>query len=221
MDFHARSFVMRKFLIALVFTFVPLAAAQAALTFSGGSAVAIASGTFDPNSNPALPSFTFGVENATISAPFAGFLSATFLGFESQHTDTFGLTSALGTLSNQDSLGTTIFGVIPSAGVLGFTFTDSTTGLSIGNHGLIGTPSYAILGSGTLASFTPFTASGAYDLVLGFNDGTGADYDDLVVGLKLSTVPPVPEPSTWAMMLLGFVGVGFMAYRRSTSGSAV
>jgi PEP-CTERM motif len=24
----------------------------------------------------------------------------------------------------------------------------------------------------------------------------------------------VPEPSTWAMMILGFVGVGFMAYRR-------
>jgi hypothetical protein len=25
---------------------------------------------------------------------------------------------------------------------------------------------------------------------------------------------PVPEPSTWAMMILGFAGVGFMAYRR-------
>ena len=25
----------------------------------------------------------------------------------------------------------------------------------------------------------------------------------------------VPEPSTWAMMLLGFAGVGFMGYRRS------
>ena len=24
----------------------------------------------------------------------------------------------------------------------------------------------------------------------------------------------VPEPSTWAMMILGFAGVGFMAYRR-------
>jgi hypothetical protein len=24
----------------------------------------------------------------------------------------------------------------------------------------------------------------------------------------------VPEPSTWAMMLLGFAGIGFMAYRR-------
>jgi hypothetical protein len=26
----------------------------------------------------------------------------------------------------------------------------------------------------------------------------------------------VPEPSTWAMLLLGFVGVGFMAYRRKS-----
>jgi hypothetical protein len=26
--------------------------------------------------------------------------------------------------------------------------------------------------------------------------------------------PPVPEPSTWAMMLLGFVGLGFIGYRR-------
>ena len=24
----------------------------------------------------------------------------------------------------------------------------------------------------------------------------------------------IPEPSTWAMMLLGFLGVGFLAYRR-------
>ena len=27
---------------------------------------------------------------------------------------------------------------------------------------------------------------------------------------------PVPEPSTWAMMILGFAGVGFMAYRRKS-----
>ncbi len=30
------------------------------------------------------------------------------------------------------------------------------------------------------------------------------------------TVAAVPEPSTWAMMLLGFAGVGFMAYRRKS-----
>jgi PEP-CTERM motif len=27
---------------------------------------------------------------------------------------------------------------------------------------------------------------------------------------------PVPEPSIWAMMLLGFAGIGFMAYRRKS-----
>lgn len=29
-------------------------------------------------------------------------------------------------------------------------------------------------------------------------------------------VAAVPEPSTWAMMMLGFAGVGFMAYRRKS-----
>jgi hypothetical protein len=31
--------------------------------------------------------------------------------------------------------------------------------------------------------------------------------------------PAVPEPSTWAMMILGFAGVGFMAYRRRSNGA--
>ncbi len=33
-------------------------------------------------------------------------------------------------------------------------------------------------------------------------------------------VQAVPEPSTWAMMILGFMGVGFMAYRRKNNRSA-
>jgi len=33
-------------------------------------------------------------------------------------------------------------------------------------------------------------------------------------------VAAVPEASTWAMMILGFAGVGFMAYRRKSKGSA-
>jgi hypothetical protein len=31
----------------------------------------------------------------------------------------------------------------------------------------------------------------------------------------------VPEPSTWAMMILVFAGVGFMAYRRKQNGPAL
>jgi hypothetical protein len=34
-------------------------------------------------------------------------------------------------------------------------------------------------------------------------------------------VDGVPEPSTWAMMILGFAGVGFMAYRRRQNGTAL
>ena len=51
--------------------------------------------------------------------------------------------------------------------------------------------------------------------VIAFDDGggTGADgdYDDLVVRFNVTAVP---EPTTWAMMLLGFAGIGFLAYRR-------
>jgi hypothetical protein len=32
--------------------------------------------------------------------------------------------------------------------------------------------------------------------------------------------PAVPEPSTWAMMILGFAGLGFMAYRRKSAAIA-
>ena len=31
----------------------------------------------------------------------------------------------------------------------------------------------------------------------------------------------VPEPSTWAMMLIGFAGIGFMGYRRKQNGPAL
>jgi PEP-CTERM motif len=36
------------------------------------------------------------------------------------------------------------------------------------------------------------------------------------IGSISNVVSSVPEPSTWAMMLLGFAGVGFMAYRRKS-----
>jgi len=35
-------------------------------------------------------------------------------------------------------------------------------------------------------------------------------------GVFFGPLAAVPEPSTWAMMLLGFAGVGFMAYRRKS-----
>jgi hypothetical protein len=54
---------------------------------------------------------------------------------------------------------------------------------------------------------------GAYDLIIGFNDGlrVDADYDDMVVGLK---VVAIPEPETYALLLAGLSAVGFIARRR-------
>jgi PEP-CTERM motif len=43
---------------------------------------------------------------------------------------------------------------------------------------------------------------------------------DGVLSLTSSVTTAVPEPSTWAMMILGFAGVGFMAYRRKQNGPA-
>ena len=64
--------------------------------------------------------------------------------------------------------------------------------------------------------FTPFTLGGAYDLILGFNDGmrVDSDYDDIVVGLK---VVAIPEPETYALLMAGLGAVGFIARRRRKS----
>lgn len=48
----------------------------------------------------------------------------------------------------------------------------------------------------------------------------GADSFALAFGTTYS-ITAVPEPSTWAMMLLGFGGLGFLAHRRRSQASAL
>jgi len=40
---------------------------------------------------------------------------------------------------------------------------------------------------------------------------------DTNVAVDAMSIAAVPEPSTWAMMILGFAGVGFVAYRRKST----
>ena len=42
-----------------------------------------------------------------------------------------------------------------------------------------------------------------------FTDGFNGERDGL-----FGSIRAVPEPSTWAMLILGFASIGFMAYRR-------
>jgi PEP-CTERM motif len=54
------------------------------------------------------------------------------------------------------------------------------------------------------------------DIFSGTNGKTG--FVDFTGNLTPTPTAAVPEPATWAMMVLGFCGVGFMAYRRKDSG---
>jgi len=53
----------------------------------------------------------------------------------------------------------------------------------------------------------------------GPKDPSNASGKNLVAG-EFAIAAAVPEPSTWAMMILGFAGVGFMAYRRRSHTAA-
>ena len=188
------------------------ATAGAQVTFTGGTDITSIAG-YNPDGGAGSLVDPAGEENATITTS-AGLLTATFLGFEAVDNNTYGFSTGSGLLSNGGALGSTATG-FTSAGPLNFTFADMTTGTAVGNGGNASSPytSYAVLGSFANGSFTPYTMGGLYDIVLGFNDGArvDADYDDMVVGLR---VTPVPEPETYALMLAGIGAVGFMRRRR-------
>jgi hypothetical protein len=46
------------------------------------------------------------------------------------------------------------------------------------------------------------------------NQDIGANFISETGTFEFGVASGVPEPSTWAMMILGFTGIGFMAYRR-------
>jgi hypothetical protein len=78
-------------------------------------------------------------------------------------------------------------------------------------------PAFVTLNGGTVA--------GAFNALL-----NGLEAGDAYFNIHTNVFPggeirgflaAVPEPSTWAMMILGFGGVGFMAYRRRNQSAAL
>jgi PEP-CTERM motif len=62
-------------------------------------------------------------------------------------------------------------------------------------------------------SFDPTGDEGDALTQLGTNAGDLLEADIANVTVTVTTSSPVPEPSTWAMMLVGFAGFGLVAYR--------
>jgi hypothetical protein len=109
----------------------------------------------------------------------------------------------------------------------GFTMdtSDGAGGVSDGtNFVFIGSQGPLAVSSGIFTpadSFRPYRDNPAFSTSFvgqGPNGDVGCNncYFGEIALLSVPDVGAVPEPSTWAMMLLGFAGLGFMAYRRKS-----
>ena len=91
------------------------------------------------------------------------------------------------------------------AGSIALSLTDS---LGVTSHTIINATTSSFIGfvsDGTITSLT-------VESVQPGNGFLWPTVDNLTLAQGLTSA--VPEPSTWAMMILGFAGVGFLAYRR-------
>ncbi|MFZ0603741.1 MAG: PEP-CTERM sorting domain-containing protein [Roseiarcus sp.] len=60
------------------------------------------------------------------------------------------------------------------------------------------------------------TALPQFDRVFAASSSNAFEFDNIVAGSATTSFSAaVPEPSTWAMLLFGFVGLGYAAFRRS------
>jgi hypothetical protein len=99
-----------------------------------------------------------------------------------------------------------------ASGSLANTFDDGTSvpglifgGLSVGFYDTF---------SQTFAT----TPGETYGYSFTFTQGHEGPSALVVTATAAAATPTVPEPSTWAMLLLGFVGLGFAGYRASRKG---
>jgi hypothetical protein len=87
-------------------------------------------------------------------------------------------------------------------------FTDSIQNEDGVNHAYMTTFAGGLVGS----SPVPVGIYLAFEDVIA--SASDLNYQDLQFYMSTGPIGAVPEPSTWAMMILGFAGVGFMTYRR-------
>jgi hypothetical protein len=130
--------------------------------------------------------------------------------FNVLYTFSLNLSSGSGTASDSQLFNLNIQQRTNSAGDIVFDLTDTTL------HGL---GPFSLNGV-TVSGFSfALGSGGSYNAATGEWDNPDPPGDP---GSRTSTllitadfaVAAVPEPSTWAMMILGFAGIGFMAYRR-------
>jgi hypothetical protein len=109
-----------------------------------------------------------------------------------------------------------------------FSVSDLTAGWSVQEQTFINGVLLADTGVLDAASVSAFTGAAAVgglfnaDVTYIINSvGIGYFSGGIDISVADIAVAAVPEPATWSMMILGFAGIGFMAYRRSRKGLAL
>jgi len=110
-----------------------------------------------------------------------------------------------------------------------FSVSDLTAGWSVQEqtfiNGVLLADTGVMLAAASLSAFTGAAAVGGLfnaEVTYIINSvGIGDFSGGIDISVADIAVAAVPEPATWSMMILGFAGIGFMAYRRSRKGLAL
>jgi len=174
-----------------------------AITNEGSGPISLSYGSFNLNN-------VSGITNPNIVLP--QLLNSNAIDASTAGTGTLnvfvtasGLTAPIGSIPFQSAF--TVNTLTPGWTVLEQTFISSANALFGGS--LLDATSFGAIGTNVLTALG-VTGAGPYSIT--------AEYTITALGSGSSNatinVSAVPEPATWAMMLLGFVGLGF-AFRQS------
>jgi hypothetical protein len=205
---------IRRIGFAAAATIALMGSANAAVvTATGGSTGFEATGAAK---NDVIGS-VFGYFGAQLVADGPLMVEYTYLGKEASDTNSFLVLGNLKFNTATSSAGDKASELVTLAGFLNFAFgaNQNTPTVFNGSNPSGGTnaPNFFVSFYGQDGKLGALSGNSG---VIAFDDGgnpADADYDDLVVRF---TVSAVPEPATWAMMVLGFAGIGFLTYRRKS-----
>jgi len=222
---------------------IPLVAGALTLSHPASAGVLFADGFESPVVTPgAFQNFNTGTTFGpwTVVGPQVSIVSTTFtqngISFVAQQGNQWLDLTGDGANSTADGVKTTLATTIGQAYNLSFYVGNV---VDPGPNGIFGTSSTVdVLVNGSMAlAATNSAGTGSASLVwqqfslagvattnsttFAFLNGDPSGDNSNGLDNIVITTGAVPEPSTWAMMILGFVGLGFMAYRRKQNGAPI
>jgi hypothetical protein len=165
---------------------------------------------------------------ALVAAQIPGRAQASTVTYNLVLTSTHGPESGTGFFTvTTPALNTSPFDTVANGGLIAMSFTLSnglnftlanatSAGVGFNNTGFNTPEVLNTIGyTGQLSNFVFQLSTGGF--TYSFSDSANSALNSN--GTMTATIAAaVPEPATWAMMILGFAGVGFMAYRRKQNG---